>query len=465
MAKAKTLFFCQNCGYESPKWFGRCPGCHEYNTMVEEAVQKKTPDSRFSSISQSRHPQKISDLKVDRAIRLETASREFNRVLGGGIVQGSLVLVGGDPGIGKSTLLLQVSNDLSAFGPVLYVSGEESEEQIKARADRLGIHSEQILIFSENNLTLIQQQVEAIQPICLIIDSIQTVYLDYIASAPGSVSQVRECTAQIMRLSKSQGIPTFIVGHVTKDGAIAGPRILEHMVDTVLYFEGNNQYPYRILRAVKNRFGSTNEIGVFEMKETGLEEVENPAGVFIADRSTGYSGTAIVAAMEGTRPILLEIQSLLAPTSFNNPKRTASGLDYNKLSLLIAVIEKRLGFNLQHFDAFVKVTGGAKVVEPAADLAIIMSLISSYSDIPIDPGDLFIGEVGLTGEVKRVSRIEERLKEAYKLGFKRAFVPYSDVEKTKGLIGFQVMGIKTIREVMDIVFTGHSLTKGEAYES
>lgn len=452
VAKVKTTFFCNNCGYESLKWFGRCPGCQQYNTMVEERVEKKTTNPRFSSISQSKKPQKIRDLKIDHTIRTKTNSKELNRVLGGGIVQGSLVLIGGDPGIGKSTLLLQVSDDASNHGTVLYVSGEESEQQIKARADRLGMTSDNILIYSENNLERIQQQVESIQPQFLVIDSIQTVYLDYITSAPGSVSQVRECTAQIMKIAKSKGIPTFIVGHVTKDGAIAGPRVLEHMVDTVLYFEGDNHYTYRILRAVKNRFGSTNEIGVFDMKESGLEEVENPAGIFIADRSHGYSGTAIMAAIEGTRPILLEIQSLLAPTSFNNPKRTASGLDYNKLSLLIAVIEKRLGINLQNLDAFVKVTGGAKVVEPAADLAIIMSLISSYNDIPIRPDNLFVGEVGLTGEVKRVSRLEERLKEAQKMGFKQAFVPKSDIEKIIIPSGITVTGIRHIREVMDIVF-------------
>lgn len=453
MAKIKTTFFCNNCGYESPKWLGKCPGCQQYNTMVEELVQKKaSKELRFTSISSMKRPQKIKELKIDETIRTKTQSNELNRVLGGGIVKGSLVLIGGDPGIGKSTLLLQVSSDISQYGTVLYVSGEESEHQIKSRADRLGITSDQLLIYSENNLELINQQVDAIEPSFLIIDSIQTVYLDYISSAPGSVSQVRECTAQIMKTAKSKGIPTFIVGHVTKDGAIAGPRILEHMVDTVLYFEGENHHTYRILRAVKNRFGSTNEIGVFDMKESGLEEVENPSGIFIADRSEGYSGTAIMAAIEGTRPMLLEIQALLAPTSFNNPKRTASGLDYNKLSLLIAVIEKRLGLNLQNQDAYVKVTGGAKVTEPAADLAIIMSIISSYRDIALSSLDVFIGEVGLTGEVKRVSRLEERCKEAYKMGFKRAFIPYHDIEKYQVPDGLTLVGVRNIRDVIKAVF-------------
>lgn len=452
MAKVKTSFFCTSCGYESPKWMGKCPGCQEYNTMVEELKDPKKDDPRFSSISSTNRPQKIKELIIDESIRTKTRSQEFNRVLGGGIVKGSLVLIGGDPGIGKSTLLLQMSNDIGATGSVLYVSGEESEQQIKSRAERLNIHSENIYIYSENNLLQVMQQVEVMNPAFIIIDSIQTVYLDYISSAPGSVSQVRECTAQIMKLAKSKGIPTFIVGHVTKDGAIAGSRMLEHMVDTVLYFEGENHHTYRILRAVKNRFGSTNEIGIFDMKESGLEEVSNPSGIFIEDRSQGFSGTSIVASIEGTRPILVEIQALLSATSFNNPKRTASGFDFNKLSLLVAVIEKRLGVNLQNQDAFVKVSGGVKLVEPAADLAIVMSIVSSYKDLPINAYDVFIGEVGLTGEIKRVSKMEDRLKEAYKMGFRRAIIPDKDIEKYQLPKDFKLIGVRHITEVVKIAF-------------
>lgn len=452
MAKIKTSFFCTNCGYEAPKWYGKCPGCQEYNTMVEELKEKKSNDHVFHSIASKNKPVKINELRIDGTLRTKTAYPELNRVLGGGIVQGSLVLIGGDPGIGKSTLLLQMSAALSQDKTVLYVSGEESEQQIKSRADRLNIKSEKLFIFSENNLQTISQQVELMKPDFLIIDSIQTIYLDYISSAPGSVSQVRECTAHLMKIAKGQGIPIFIVGHVTKDGAIAGPRILEHMVDTVLYFEGDHHHTFRILRAVKNRFGSTNEIGVFDMKESGLAEVSNPSGIFIEDRSHGYSGTAIVAAIEGTRPVLVEIQALLAPTAFNNAKRTATGIDQNKLSLLIAVLEKRLGYNLQNQDAYVKVTGGVKLAEPACDLAILLSIVSSYRNTPLSPYDVFIGEVGLTGEIRRVARIEERCKEAAKMGFKRAIIPNKDLEKYHVPPGFQLLGVKDVNEVIKIIF-------------
>jgi DNA repair protein RadA/Sms len=455
MAKSKTVFFCSQCGHESPKWLGKCPGCHEYNSMVEELKGKKNPDQPFTSISSTTQPQKITDLKIDGSIRTKTEYKEFNRVLGGGIVQGSLVLIGGDPGIGKSTLLLQISASISQKATVLYVSGEESEQQIKSRATRLGITTGELYLFSENNLNLIINQIDLMQPEFIIIDSIQTIYLDYISSAPGSVSQVRECTSSLMKLAKSKGIPIFIVGHVTKDGSIAGPRMLEHMVDTVLYFEGDNHHTYRILRAVKNRYGSTNEIGIFDMKESGLEEVTNPSGIFIEDRSKGYSGTSIVSAIEGTRPVLVEIQALLSSTSFNNPKRTASGFDSNKLSLIIAVLEKRLGMNMQNQDAFVKVTGGVKLVEPAADLAILLSIVSSYKDKPLSPYDIFIGEVGLTGEIRRVSKVEERCKEAYKMGFKRAIIPNKDIEKYQLPSDFKLIGVNNINDVMKIAFNNN----------
>jgi DNA repair protein RadA/Sms len=452
MAKVKTVFFCTECGHETPKWLGKCPGCHAYNTMVEELKETKKSDQNFSSISNMSKPQLISELKIDDTIRTKTDYNELNRVLGGGIVKGSLVLIGGDPGIGKSTLLLQMSHNISKNHVVLYVSGEESEQQIKSRAERLGMTSQNLYIYSENNLTTIFNQIEHLQPEFIIMDSIQTVYLDYISSAPGSVSQVRECTSNLMKLAKSKGIPTFIVGHVTKDGAIAGPRMLEHMVDTVLYFEGENHHTFRILRAVKNRFGSTNEIGIFDMKEGGLEEVLNPSGIFIEDRSKGYSGTAIVSTIEGTRPVLVEIQALLSPTSFNNPKRTASGIDHNKLSLLIAVLEKRLGYTLQNQDAFIKVTGGVKLVEPAADLAIIMSVVSSYKNKPLSSFDVFIGEVGLTGEIRRVSKVEERCKEAYKMGFRRAIIPNKDLDKYQLPKDLKLIGVNNINDVMEVAF-------------
>lgn len=445
MAKTKTIYYCTQCGNESLKWVGRCPVCGEYNTMVEGIKEPKN-----ESIVQSPHtsPEKLKDLKVDEKIRIKTNINEFNRVLGGGIVLGSLILIGGDPGIGKSTLLLQVSDSIAQHGTVLYVSGEESLQQIKSRAQRLNIQSDNLYIYPETNLTTIITQVENLQPQFLIIDSIQTIYLDYLDSTPGSVPQVKECTQVLMKLAKTKNIPTFIVGHVTKDGAIAGPRLLEHMVDTVLYFEGDNNLAYRILRAVKNRFGSTNEIGVFEMRETGLIEVENPSGVFLEDRSLGYAGTSVVATIEGTRPVLVEIQALLSPTSFNNPKRMASGVDNNKISLLIAVLEKHLGFVLQNQDAYIKVTGGTKITEPGCDLAILMSIVSSYKNKPLSPTDVFIGEVGLTGEVRRATRIEARCQEAHKMGFKRAFVPKKDIDNYQVPTGFTLIGVTNIKEAV-----------------
>ncbi|HEY8365086.1 MAG TPA: DNA repair protein RadA, partial [Haloplasmataceae bacterium] len=372
MTKNKTSYFCSECGSESIKWVGKCPVCGQFNTMKEQIIEnRKSKHATFINTTESK-PQKISDLKIDETTRFKTSIGELDRVLGGGIVTGSLVLIGGDPGIGKSTLLLQMSKSIAQIGSVLYVSGEESPHQIKSRSERLQIDAPNILIYSENNLQSVINQVENINPQFLIIDSIQTIYLDYIDSSPGSLTQVRECTNLLMKVAKTKHIPTFIVGHVTKDGAIAGPRMLEHMVDTVLYFEGDNQQSYRILRAVKNRFGSTNEIGVFEMKENGLEEVLNPSGIFLEDRSLGYPGTSVAATIEGTRAMLIEIQTLLAPTLFNNPKRMATGIDSNKLSLLIAVLEKHVGLAMQNQDCFLKVTGGAKINEPGSDLAILM---------------------------------------------------------------------------------------------
>lgn len=456
MAKIKTVFYCKECGNESLKWVGKCPGCGQFNTMVEEMKETKKKSELQKSIATTNRPQKINELKNDNQIRIQTSYNEFNRVLGGGIVLGSLVLIGGDPGIGKSTLLLQICASLAKDTTVLYVSGEESEQQIKSRAQRLNIASDDLYVYSENNLITVTNHIDHLNPGLIIIDSIQTIYLDYIDSAPGSVPQVRECTSSLMKLAKTKNIPTFIVGHVTKDGAIAGPRILEHIVDTVLYFEGENYHTFKILRAVKNRFGSTNEIGVFDMKEDGLVEVLNPSGIFIEDRSTGYSGTCVVSSIEGTRPVLVEIQALLSPSSFNNPKRMATGVDYNKLSLLIAVLEKRLGYLVQNQDAYVKVTGGAKVVEPACDLAILMSIVSSYKDVPLNPDDVFIGEVGLTGEVRRVSRIESRCNEAHKMGFKRAFIPKKDIDKYQFPDNFTIIGINDIEEAISRAFNLNS---------
>ena len=454
MPKVKTTFFCQECGMESPKWIGKCPGCGEWNTMVEELKATKEQERRgFVTNDVMTKPQKLQAIETKEEVRIHTSMSELDRVLGGGIVKGSLVLCGGEPGIGKSTLLLQTAHDLASRNiSVLYVSGEESPRQIKLRGERLGVVSQELYIYSETDLNLIERQIEQLKPQFVIIDSIQTIHRPEITSAPGSVSQVRECTAGLMKLAKLGNIPIFIVGHVTKDGNIAGPRMLEHMVDTVLYFEGERHHTYRILRAVKNRFGSTNEIGIFDMKEAGLEEVINPSEVFLEDRVHGLPGTAIMAGVEGTRPILVEIQSLLTPTSFGNPKRMASGVDLNRLSLILAVLEKRMGFFLQNQDTYVKVTGGVKVDEPAVDLAIVASIVSSYKDKMTPSGDVYVGEVGLTGEIRRVSRIEERIKEAKKLGFIRAIIPKKNLSGWKVPKGIEVIGVETIADAIKAMF-------------
>ncbi|EHL76299.1 DNA repair protein RadA [Bacillus smithii] len=457
MVKKKTKFICQSCGYESPKWMGRCPGCGEWNQMVEEVEmtgrQKKTfIHSESSRISK---PSPLITVQSTEEPRTTTNMKEFNRVLGGGIVAGSLVLIGGDPGIGKSTLLLQISSQLASGGhKVLYISGEESAKQIKLRADRLNVDSSNLYIYSETNLELINLAIEQLNPEFVIIDSIQTVYHPEVTSAPGSVSQVRESTAEFMRMAKVQGMAIFIVGHVTKEGSIAGPRILEHMVDTVLYFEGERHHSYRILRAVKNRFGSTNEMGIFEMKETGLIEVENPSEIFLEERAQSASGSTVVASMEGTRPVLVEIQALIAPTSFNYPRRMATGIDHNRVSLLMAVLEKRVGLLLQNQDAYLKVAGGVKLDEPAIDLAVAVSIVSSFRDKPTRSTDCIIGEVGLTGEVRRVTRIEQRVREAEKLGFSRVIIPAHNLGgwNTPGKI--EVIGVSTVEEALEYALGG-----------
>lgn len=455
MAKKKTKFCCQSCGYESPKWLGRCPGCGEWNTFVEEIeVVSKSRGVFQHSEAKSQKAVPIVSIETQEEQRVETSMVELNRVLGGGIVPGSLVLIGGDPGIGKSTLLMQLSADLSNRGHrVLYVSGEESLKQTRLRASRLGVQSKELFIYAETDLELIRHSIEEVKPQFIIVDSIQTVHHPEVTSAPGSVSQVRECTSELMRIAKTKGIATFLVGHVTKEGQIAGPRILEHMVDTVLYFEGERHHTYRILRSHKNRFGSTNEIAIFEMIHSGLKEVLNPSELFLEERSQGAAGSTVVASMEGTRPILVEIQSLVTPTSFNYPKRMATGVDQNRVQLLMAVLEKRMGMLLQAQDAYVKVAGGVKLDEPAIDLAILTSIVSSYKNEPVNVTDVFIGEVGLTGEVRRVSRIEQRVYEAARLGFKRIFIPASNVGGWEYPKEIEVIGVQTINEALKFCFS------------
>lgn len=455
MAKKKSKFVCNECGYETAKWMGRCPGCGQWNTMVEEVeVVAKGPRGAFKHseiVSAKATP--IISVETQEEQRVPTELTEFNRVLGGGIVPGSLILIGGDPGIGKSTLLLQVSALLSNKNHrVLYVSGEESIRQTKLRAERLGVQSPELYIYAETNLEMISETIEQTQPKFVIIDSIQTVHHPEVTSAPGSVSQVRECTGELMRIAKTKNIAIFLVGHVTKEGQIAGPRILEHMVDTVLYFEGERHHNHRILRSQKNRFGSTNEIAIFEMVHGGLKEVLNPSEMFLEERSQGAPGSTIVASVEGTRPILVEIQALVSPSSFNYPKRMATGLDQNRVSLLMAVLEKRMGFMLQAQDAFIKVAGGVKLDEPAIDLAVLVSIVSSFKDLSANPTDCFAGEVGLTGEVRRVTRIEQRVNEAAKLGFKRIFIPTSNIGGWDFPAGIEVIGVERVDQALKQAF-------------
>ncbi|WP_078551142.1 DNA repair protein RadA [Bacillus alkalicellulosilyticus] len=458
MAKKKTKFICQECGYESTKWMGKCPGCQNWNTMVEEFVETKT-DTRSRSFVTSGQinstAQSITKVVSDTEERIHTGMIELNRVLGGGIVPGSLVLVGGDPGIGKSTLLLQSSALLARQGhKVLYISGEESVKQTKLRADRLDASADDLFVLAETDLDYIEKAIKDVSPTLVIIDSIQTVFQAEIASAPGSVSQVRECTAAFMKIAKTTGIAIFIVGHVTKQGSIAGPKLLEHMVDSVLYFEGERHHTYRILRAVKNRFGSTNEIGIFEMKEVGLEEVKNPSEVFLEDRTEGAAGSTVVASMEGTRPVLVEIQALVSPTSFGNPRRMATGIDHNRVSLLMAVLEKRVGLLLQTQDAYLNVAGGVRLDEPAVDLAIAISIASSFRNQATKPTDVVIGEIGLTGEVRRISRIEQRINEAAKLGFKRAIIPEKNIGGWQFPAGIEIIGVSTVEDALHVILGG-----------
>lgn len=454
MAKAKTsAFFCQNCGYESAKWMGQCPGCKEWNTFVEELVDRKalSGSGKRKPASEAK-PVPLSSVVASNEERVSTNMKELDRVLGGGIVRGSLVLVGGDPGIGKSTLLLQVCRNLSAQGQsVLYVSGEESLQQIKIRAERIGTFTDNLQLLCETNLDLIREVIERQKPQIVVIDSVQTMYNDSVGSAPGSVSQVREATSVLMQIAKGMDISIFIVGHVTKEGVVAGPRVLEHMVDTVLYFEGDRHESYRILRGVKNRFGSTNEIGVFEMRAEGLAEVENPSKYMLSGKPADASGSVVACSVEGTRPILLEIQALICHSYFNNPRRTATGTDFNRVNLLLAVLEKRLGMQLSDCDAYVNIAGGIRMNEPAIDLGIVLAIISSKLDLTIDEKTICFGEVGLSGEVRGVTMAEQRVAEAAKLGFKRCILPSVCLGAAKGVKGIELVGVSNVREALEAI--------------
>ena len=458
MAKGKaTVFFCQNCGYESSKWLGQCPGCREWNTFVEEVIDKKSVSSsgKLKSSLQKAEVVPLSKVKASDDERITTEMKELDRVLGGGVVKGSLVLVGGDPGIGKSTLLLQVCRNLSNRNlPILYVSGEESLQQIKIRAQRIGEFSDSLKLLCETNLDTIRETIEREKPQIVVIDSIQTMYNEGVTSASGSVSQVREATGVFMQIAKGMGISIFIVGHVTKEGVVAGPRVLEHMVDTVLYFEGDRHQSYRILRGVKNRFGSTNEIGVFEMQHEGLVEVENPSEFMLSGKPEGASGSVVACSMEGTRPILLEVQALICRTSFGMPRRTATGTDYNRVNLLMAVLEKRLGMDLANCDAYVNIAGGIRMNEPAIDLGIVLSIMSSHFDKPINEKTICFGEVGLSGEVRGVSMAEQRVQEARKLGFETCILPQVCKDVMGDMMGITLIGVKNVKEALEAISRG-----------
>ena len=450
MAKAKKIYFCMECGYELSKWMGQCPSCRAWNSIVEEPAVKTVTGARVSGQNLSVPvPKGLSDIEITSQDRLTTGIGEFDRVLGGGIVKGSLVLVGGDPGIGKSTLLLQMCLKLSGKGhQILYISGEESLQQIKMRADRLGRFGTDVSLLCETNLNIIEETLLKYKPELVIIDSIQTMYSEEVSSAPGSVSQVRESTNVFMQLAKGLCISIFIVGHVTKEGTVAGPRVLEHMVDTVLYFEGDRYASYRLLRAVKNRFGSTNEIGVFEMRQSGLAEVENPSEYMLNGKAQSASGSVVTCAMEGSRPILVEIQALVCRTNFNMPRRTAAGTDYNRVNLLMAVLEKRLGLSMGGCDAYVNVAGGMKLNEPAIDLAIVAALISSFKNVTVSEKTIVFGEVGLTGEVRAVSMVQQRINEAAKLGYSMCVIPKVNMRGLEVGSNIEVVGISSVKDIM-----------------
>lgn len=457
MAKGKTatIFFCQSCGYESAKWMGQCPGCREWNTFVEETVNKtelKNTGVQRKQSGNRTEPSVLSEITIVEEDKILTGMDELDRVLGGGIVQGSLTLVGGDPGIGKSTLLLQVCRNLSQAGrKVLYISGEESQVQIKMRADRIGSFTPNMLLLCETSLDTISEVIRQKKPEMVVIDSIQTMYNDAVSAAPGSVSQVRESTGILLQLAKGLGVSVFIVGHVTKEGTVAGPRVLEHMVDTVLYFEGDRHASYRILRGVKNRFGSTNEIGVFEMREQGLVEVQNPSEYMLNGRPENASGSVVACTMEGTRPLLIEIQALVCHSNFGIPRRQTTGTDFNRVNLLMAVLEKRSGVQLSGCDAYVNITGGMKILEPAIDLGIVLSILSSFRNKAFSPKLVAFGEVGLSGEVRAVSMAKQRVAEAEKLGFETCILPYVCAEDCKKNSRIKILGVRNVQEAIDLL--------------
>jgi len=454
MAKAKTHYVCQSCGYQAPKWLGRCPGCQAWNTFVEERVaEEKTPERDLFGFEVNAVPTPITEIVADEKGRLRIGIGEFDRVLGGGIVLGSIILVGGDPGIGKSTLLLQAMHCLASNEEkVLYVSGEESLQQTKMRADRLGVSSPHLFVVSETSVEKVLQDIQTVRPSVVVVDSVQTISSSDLPSTPGSISQVREVASRLLYMAKSLSIPVFLIGHVTKEGFIAGPKVLEHMVDTVLYIEGESTHSFRILRAAKNRFGSTHEIGVFEMKDSGLVEVRSPSEFFLAERALSASGSLVLPSMEGSRPILVEVQALVVSTNFGMPRRTAQGVDTNRVSLLAAVMEKRLGFHLFNQDIFLNIAGGMQVEEPAADLAVISAIASSFRDRPIDPEMVIFGEVGLGGEVRGISQPELRVKESMKLGFRRCLLPEQNREKMKAEKEIELIGVRTVQEAMEALF-------------
>lgn len=452
-SKKSTVFFCQNCGFESAKWMGQCPGCREWNTFVEEQVSTaalKKNGTQGSTVRQK--PAVLSEITMEKEDRISTGMQELDRVLGGGVVAGSLTLVGGDPGIGKSTLLLQVCRNFSDAGAkVLYISGEESLKQIKMRAERIGSFNDNLLLLCETNLSLIEDTIRSQKPQIVIIDSIQTMYSEDVSAAPGSVSQVRESTALFLQLAKGLGVSIFIVGHVTKEGTVAGPRVLEHMVDTVLYFEGDRYASYRILRSVKNRFGSTNEIGVFEMREEGLAEVRNPSEYMLSGRPKDACGCVVACTVEGTRPLMVEMQALVCHSNFGIPRRQATGVDFNRVNLLMAVLEKRLGLQMSGCDAYVNLAGGIRIQEPAVDLGMVMAIVSSFKNRPVDESTVVFGEVGLSGEVRAVSLAEQRLQEAVKLGFTTCVMPRANADMLKNTKSIKVIGVSNVQEAIELI--------------
>ncbi len=451
MAKDRSVFSCQSCGTQSARWLGRCPGCDEWNTLVEEKVLAPLKAKRSGSVRSAPPPQPIGELQAIAEARSSSGIAELDRVLGGGVVPGSVILIGGDPGIGKSTLVLQALAYLATKGAALYVSGEESPQQIKMRADRLGVDASSLLVFSETNIETILDQTKKIDPVILAVDSIQTVFTDDLQAAPGSIGQIRESAARIVQFAKRQGLACVLVGHVTKEGSFAGPRVLEHMVDTALYFEADRGHPFRILRAVKNRFGSTNEIGVFEMKQEGLQAVENPSALFLAERPVDVPGSVVIASIEGTRPILVELQALVSATALGTPRRTTLGIDHNRVALLVAILEKKMGVQLGGHDIFLNVAGGVRIDEPAADLGALLAVASSFLDRTIDPQTLVIGEVGLAGEVRAVGQVEARVREAAKLGFLRCVVPESSKRQIAEVEGVEVRGVQSIQQAWDFL--------------